>query len=137
MPGPAQAGPAPWFRGRRPRGNTSLSLSGVLLDECTCGTESGLRGRRFEERLRGRPGPLRDADVALDHPLGAADGQLLHQEAHLLLLRREDLVLGRQLPQLALEGTEGLLPSLVQEDVFGLAGLALAVAVVDAPGFDL
>ena len=56
---------------------------------------------------------------------------------HLGLLAGDDLVLGRQLPQLALERAERLLARLVEELDVRLAVLALVGAVVEAPRLDL
>src|SRR4051794_4441716 len=81
--------------------------------------------------------PLGRLDVFRDVFGGARDLQLVEQERDLLALIGEDLVLRRQLPELALEGPKGLLARLVDELGVVIVGLALVGGVREAPGLDL
>jgi hypothetical protein len=81
----------------------------------------------------GRHGP----DVLLHHLARPVDAELREQERDLASLAREDLVLGRQVPELALERADGLLPRRVDELLVGLAVLALVGGIPVAPGLDL
>ena len=76
-------------------------------------------------------------DVRLDHLARAVDAELGEQERDLASLRGEDLVLGREVPELALERADRLLARRVDELLVGLAVLALVGGVRVAPGLDL
>ena len=76
-------------------------------------------------------------DVALDHVARVVHPQLGEEVRDLATLAGQDLVLGRELPELALERPDRLLAGRVHELLVGLAGLALVGGVAVAPALDL
>jgi hypothetical protein len=115
-----------WYAASLPS-RVRIALRGLLL-------ALGGGGRR-QCRRQGLMAIRRD-DVACDVLLRSANLELIEQEAKLLLLVGDDLVLGRQLPQLALERTERLLARLVDELDVVVRGLALVERVAEAPRLD-
>jgi len=75
-------------------------------------------------------------DVLLDEGAAAGGAELLEEEVHFGGLRREDLVLGGEVPELALERADGLLTAGVDELDVRLAFLALVLAVGEDPLLD-
>src|SRR5688572_17599685 len=73
-------------------------------------------------------------DEALDHLHRAVHAELREKEGNLPALGREDLLLRRQVPELALERADRLLPRRVDELFVGLAILALFGGVAETPG---
>src|SRR5437879_11292967 len=76
-------------------------------------------------------------DEPLDHLARAVDAELGEQERDLPTLGRQDLILRRELPELALERPDRLLPGRVDELLIGLAGLALVRRIRVDPRLDL
>ena len=108
------------------------------------------RSGRIETSPNGQPAPTASRrasgigrctvdgpDVRPDHLARPVDAELGEQERDLAALGREDLVLGREVPQLALERPDRLLAGRVDELLVGLAVLALVGRVRVAPGLDL
>ena len=75
-------------------------------------------------------------DIPLDHVHRPVDAKLREEERNLPSLGGEDLFLRGQIPELALERTESLLPGRVDELLLGLAFLALVGGVAEAPLLD-
>ena len=75
-------------------------------------------------------------DEARNVFLGPGNLELIKQEHELLVLIGQDLVLGRQLPQLALVRAECLLARLVQELDVVIVRLAFVERVREAPRLD-
>ena len=75
-------------------------------------------------------------DIRLDHLPRPVHAKLREQEGKLAALRREDLVLRIQIPQLPLERPDRLLAGRVDELLVGLVGLALVSRVLEAPFAD-
>src|SRR4051812_36239885 len=116
--------PAPDLRARiSPRfaGSTAVSACGDGSAKC----------------VRDRPMDLDRLDVAVDHRARIVHPELGEQVRDLAPLRSQDLALRVEVPELALERPDGLLPRRVHELLVGLARLALIGDVGEAPCLDL
>src|SRR3954470_12657022 len=87
--------------------------------------------------LGDRPMELDRVDVAIDHRARIVHAELGEQVRDLAPLRSQDLALGLEVPELALERADGLLARRVHELLVGLARLALIGDVREAPRLDL
>src|SRR5260221_2598227 len=95
------------------------------------------RGDGLAERARDWSVQLDGMSELVDHRPRVVDSKLAEQVGNLAPLRSEDLVLGLEIPELALERPNRLLAARLDELLVGLAGLPLIGDLPEAPGLDL